>query len=154
MRKQRNRIILAVGIVAFVIVLAACSSTSGVPEGDRLFTGLKKITYSDYEKNDHFTTTREEVDAALATEPNGALFGSSYHRTPFPYGLWIWNAFSKSETGFGKWMTKSFGKAPVLMSWVNPELRSSGATLSWLFQGKRRLSGSESERSERGENLL
>ena len=127
MRKQRNRTLLAIGIVTLVIVLAACSSTSGVPEGDQLFTGLKKIAYSDYEKNDHFTATREEVDAALATEPNGALFGSSYYRTPFPYGLWIWNAFSKSETGFGKWMTKSFGKAPVLMSWVNPELRSSVA---------------------------
>lgn len=107
--------------------ICSCSSTSGVPEGDQLFTGLKKISYADYEKGDHFTATRTEVEAALATAPNGALFGSSYHRTPFPYALWIWNAFSDSESGFGKWMTKSFGKAPVLMSWVNPELRSSVA---------------------------
>lgn len=107
--------------------ICSCSSTSGVPEGDQLFTGLKKISYADYEKGDHFTATRVEVEAALATAPNGALFGSSYHRTPFPYALWIWNAFSDSESGFGKWMTKSFGKAPVLMSWVNPELRSSVA---------------------------
>lgn len=33
----------------------------------RLFTGLTKITYDEYEKNDHFITTQEEVEAALAT---------------------------------------------------------------------------------------
>ena len=69
---------------------------------------------------------QEEVEAALATAPNGAFFGSSYHRT-IPYKLWIWNNFSNSETKLGKWIAKTFGSAPVLMSWVNPELRTSVA---------------------------
>lgn len=102
----------------------SCSSTKNIPEDDQLFVGLTKIEYKDYEKNDHFLAVQEEVEAALATAPNGALFGSSYHRSPFPYGLWIWNAFSKSRSVFSKWMTKSFGKPPVLMSRVNPELRA------------------------------
>ena len=127
MRKTVNKLFILLIVCPLVAGICSCSSTSGVPEGDQLFTGLKKISYADYEKGDHFTTTREEVEAALATAPNGALFGSSYHRTPFPYALWIWNAFSDSESGFGKWMAKSFGKAPVLMSWVNPALRSSVA---------------------------
>ena len=110
-----------------LLVLAGCSTTANIPDDDQLFIGLTKIDYQDYEKNDNFVTTREEIDAALATAPNGALFGSSYYRTPFPYGLWIWNAYSKSETGFGKWMTKAFGKPPVLMSMVNPALRASVA---------------------------
>lgn len=105
-------------------VFVSCSSTKNIPEDDQLFVGLTKIEYKNYEKNDHFVAVQEEVEAALATAPNGALFGSSYYRSPFPYGLWIWNAFSKSRSVFSKWMTKSFGKPPVLMSWVNPELRA------------------------------
>ena len=83
---------------------------------------------------------QEEVEAALATAPNGALFGSSYFRTPFPYGLWIWNAFSGKEGKVAKWLTESFGKQPVLMSWVNPRLASPsgpvGLTQSRLFLRK------------------
>ena len=57
--------------------------TKNIPDDDQLFVGLTKIVYED-EKNyaeksydDHLTTTKEEVEAALATEPNGSLFGSS-----------------------------------------------------------------------------
>lgn len=106
------------------MIMTACSTTSTVPDDDQLFIGLKKIEYVNYDKNDHFTGVQEEVEAALATAPNGAIFGSSYYRSPFPYRLWIWNAFSKSKSGFSRWMTKTFGKAPVLMSNVNPRLRA------------------------------
>ena len=109
-----------------VLLVGSCSSTSSVPEGDQLYIGLKPIEYKEYEKNDHFYAVQEEVEAALATAPNGAFFGSSYHRT-IPYKLWIWNTFSNSETKLGKWIAKTFGSAPVLMSWVNPELRTSVA---------------------------
>lgn len=51
-------------------------------------------------------------------------FGSSYYRTPFPVRLWIWNAFSQSEGGIAKWITKAFGSKPKLMSNVNPQLRA------------------------------
>ena len=113
-----------VAVVAGALCLAACSATSSVPDDDRLFTGLKKIKYENYEPSAHFYATQEEVEAALATAPNGALFGSSYYRSPFPYRLWIYNAFCKSDTPFSKWVAKSFGKAPVLLSSVNPTLRA------------------------------
>lgn len=109
------------------LLLTACSTTSDIPEGDRLYTGLKAIEYKDYERNSHFLSTQEEIEAALACAPNGALLGSSYYRTPLPYSLWIWNAFHESQSGLGRWMSKTFGKEPVLMSWVNPELRASVA---------------------------
>lgn len=100
-------------------------------QNDQLFIGLTKIEYNNYdnekENTDHFTSTKEEIEASLATAPNGALFGSSYYRTPFPYGLWIWNAFSGSKNKIAQWITKTFGKAPVLMRQVNPELRASVA---------------------------
>ena len=117
---------LCASIVAILaaVCIAGCSSTSSVPDDDKLFTGLKKIKYENYESSDHFISTQEEVEAALATAPNGALFGSSYYRSPFPYRLWIYNAFYNSDTKFSQWVRKSFGKAPVLLSSVNPRLRA------------------------------
>ena len=117
-----------------LIALSSCSSVSHLEEDEQLFTGLKNIDYAtpsntaDAEEiSGHITDTKAEVEAALATAPNGALFGSSYYRTPFPYGLWIWNAYSHRSEAFAKWLTSSFGKAPVLMQNVNPALRASVA---------------------------
>ena len=101
--------------------------TKEIPDDDQLFTGLTKITYQNYEDNDNFTQAQLEVEAALATAPNGAIFGSSYYRMPFSWGVSIWNKYHDKDTPFARWMTKSFGKQPVLMSWVNPALRSSVA---------------------------
>lgn len=114
-------------LLALCLVFVSCSMTKNIPEGDQLFTGLKAITYEDYEQNDNFTKTQEEVEAALATAPNGSLFGSSYYRMPFSFGVSVWNTYSEKDTPFARWMTKSFGKQPVLMSWVNPELRANVA---------------------------
>lgn len=111
-------------LIVVAMLMMSCSTTKNIPEEDQLFIGLKKIEYKNYEKSDHFTSVQEEVEAALATTPNGALLGSSYYRSPFQYRLWIWNMFSKSNSTFARWMTRSFGKEPVLMSWVNPELRA------------------------------
>lgn len=131
MNANRNNSILTLsrlwkgvmGVLGMVL-FASCSETASVPDGDQLYTGQRKIKYENYAANDHFNTTQEEVEAALATEPNGAILGSSYYRSPFPYRLWIYNAFHKSDDGLGKWVRKTFGKAPVLMSNVNPRLRS------------------------------
>ena len=105
--------------------------TKNIPDDEQLFTGLTKITYEDEQKNgpyaDHLATTKEELEAALATEPNGSLFGSSYYTVPWSWHLWVYNKYAGKDSGFAKWMTKSFGKAPVLMSQVNPALRASVA---------------------------
>jgi len=109
------------------MLLSGCSSTKSIPEGDQLFTGVKRINYTAEQKDTHFFSTKEEVGAALATAPNGDLFGSGL-RSPFPVGLWVWNAFTGKTDGFSQWVLKSFGTNPVLMSWVNPALRAKVAT--------------------------
>lgn len=124
MRVNKAYIIL---LSAVAIIVSACSSTSNLPEGEQLFTGLKKIEYTNYEPSEHATETQEEMEYALASAPNGALFGSSYYRNPLQLRLWIWNAFANSSSGFGKWMRKAFGSQPKLMSNVNPDLRVSVA---------------------------
>lgn len=125
--KKRN-IIIPLEFLLLISVFSACSSTKSIPEDDQLFTGLTKIEYNAPEKGEHYTATQEELNAALATAPNGALFGSSSVRSPFPVGLWVWNEFAGKQSGFAKWMIKTFGSNPVLMSWVNPELRASVAS--------------------------
>ncbi len=107
--------------------LMSCSMTKDIPEGDQLFTGLKTIQWQDAQQSDNLIATQEEVEAALATAPNGALFGSSYYRLPFSFGVSVWNKYAEKDSGFARWMTKTFGRQPVLMSWVNPELRASVA---------------------------
>ncbi len=120
---KRNSLLFIVA----ALLLVSCSMTKEIPDDDQLFTGLTKITYQDYEANDNFTQTQLEVEAALATAPNGAIFGSSYYRVPFSWNVSVWNKYHDKDTPFARWMTKSFGKQPVLMSWVNPALRSSVA---------------------------
>ena len=109
------------------VLVTACSTTRSIPDGDQLYTGLAKTKYKTPVQDKHFTNTHAEIDAALATAPNGALFGSSSVRSPFQVGLWGWNAFVGSDDGFSKWMLSSFGSRPVLLSWVNPALRASVA---------------------------
>ena len=129
MRKKRIDI-RYIGIVILCSLLSACSMTKNIPEDDQLFTGLKRIVYADYQKDSfeaHRAATMEEIEAALATEPNGSLFGSSYFSMPWSWHLWVYNHYAKKNSHFARWMTKSFGKPPVLMSQVNPALRASVA---------------------------
>ena len=49
------------------------------------------------------------------------------YTVPWSWHLWVYNKYSGKNSKFAKWMTKSFGKPPVLMSKVNPTLRASVA---------------------------
>lgn len=112
-------------IVMFgVMALASCSTTSNLPEGEVLYTGMKEIKYNDPGSGTGFIALQEEVEAALACAPNGALLGSSYYRTPLQMKLWIYNHYANSTSKFGKWMAGTFGHEPVLMSNVNPDVRA------------------------------
>ena len=124
-------------LFTLLLFLSSCSLTKNIPEDDQLFRGLKEIVYIDEEDSnlpeskaleDQKETMKEEIEAALATIPNGSLFFSSYYAAPWSWRLWVYNTFGSKESKFAKWMTKSFGKAPVLMSQVNPALRASVAT--------------------------
>ena len=117
-------------LIALCGLLTACSMTKNITEDDPLFIGLKPIVYADEKKDSfvsHRTTMKEEVEAALATVPNGALFGSSYHSVPWSWHLWVYNTFQGRKGHFAEWMAKKFGKPPVLMSQVNPALRAAVA---------------------------
>lgn len=115
------------------LLTAACSTTKSVPPDDQLFVGLKPIAYVDDSirlpdsLQHHLQQTKQEVEAALATAPNGALFGSSYYRLPWSWRLWVYGRYANSSSALGRWIAKTFGRQPVLMSKVNPALRASVA---------------------------
>lgn len=127
LKKKKLRSWMLPMLTLMAMSFVSCSTTKNIPEDDQLYTGLTKIKYNNYEKNAHFSETMAEIEAALACAPNGSLFGSSYYRSPLQFRLWTWNAFVNSESKLSQWITKNFAKEPVLMSWVNPELRASVA---------------------------
>lgn len=110
--------------IGVVLLSTGCSTTSAIPDGEQLYTGMKPTEYVDADKSEHATSVREELDVVLATKPNGSLFGSPTLQSPLKIGLWIWNAFSQGTTSFDKWMVKAFGTQPVLMSYANPDLHT------------------------------
>lgn len=120
---MRRLILYIIGIV----LLAGCSTTKHLPEGEILYTGQKTMIVNNPPTTSVGETAMEEVEAALATAPNNSFLGSSTVRIPFPLGLWIYNGFIKYEKGFGKWIFDRFAAKPVLMSSVNPEIRKKAA---------------------------
>ena len=115
--------------IFILATLVACSTTSNLPDDEVLYVGIDKTTVQDKKGTVAEGTALAEVEAALAYEPNGAFMGSSSIRTPFPIGLWIYNAYvDKTRKGFNKWMFDSFGTPAVTISKVSPLTRTKVAT--------------------------
>lgn len=131
MKKTTLHILLA------TLLLASCSTTRHIPDGEQLYTGIKKIEIVG-EKEYASTTIGEqavnEVLAALACKPNGSIAGSSSIKG-FSFGLWWYNTFYNSKKGVGRWLFDTFGKSPVLISKVNPELRAQVASNVLKYYG-------------------
>ncbi|WP_291529100.1 BamA/TamA family outer membrane protein [Bacteroides sp. UBA939] len=115
-------------ILVTALILAACSTTKNLPEGEILYTGQKPIKVENLSVTPVGVTAMEEVEAALAKAPNNSLLGSSQYRIPFPFGLWVYNDFGKYKKGFGKLIFNLFAATPVFISTVNPDVRKKVAT--------------------------
>ena len=111
-------------------ILASCSTTKNLPEGETLYTGIDKLEVVNEDETPAGVTALTEVEAALAYAPNNAIFGSSSMRWPLPVGLWVYNGFVKyqDKKGVGRWIFDHLGAQPVLMSSVNGETRAKVAT--------------------------
>lgn len=121
--KRTDRHIALCLFITVSLAVTSCSTTRNLPEGEVLYTGIKKTTVQDEDKSKAGKDALNEVEAALAYPPNNALLGSSSIRIPFPFGLWVYNGFRKYEKGVGKWIFNKLAAKPVLISTVNPEIR-------------------------------
>jgi len=111
-------------LVFSLLLSTGCSTTKNLPEGEVLYTGIKKIEVQDEDKSQEGDEAMAEVEAALSYPPNNSLFGSSTKRIPLPIGLWIYNGFKKYRGGIGKWIFDKFAAKPVFISTVNPDVRT------------------------------
>lgn len=125
MKGYKHIYILTLGFI--IMLLASCSTTKYIAEGQQLYTGQKSLKVENEGSGDTYNAAMDEIEGALAKAPNGAIFGSSRFQF-FPFGLWVHNAYVNSTSGLGKWIFKTFGSEPVLISTVNPALRAKTAT--------------------------
>lgn len=121
---MRKSIVCQIWVMAALLLVTACSTTSKLTDGETLYTGVKalKINPTDGEKLPAGLVSN--VEEAIDVAPNNPMpFMSPYHRTPFPIGLWAYNNISDSAKGFKGWIYRKFAKEPVLISDVRPDLR-------------------------------
>ena len=115
-----RRILVAVGL----LFAAACSTVRRIPEGEVLYTGVKKLRIQPDSGVVLSTAAEEAARQPLSVAPNNPLY-SPWFRTPLPIGLWAWNyCYTPREKGFKYWFFKRLAKEPVLLSKVQPGLRT------------------------------
>ena len=116
------------------LALQSCSTTSHLPEGEQLYTGVKSITVTAHDSIE--AELRDEVSAILEVEPNSSLFGSAYRQSPFPIGLWVYNGlYTDRESGLRHWLWNHFKSDPTLISQVNPLLRCQAVEVALHDEG-------------------
>ncbi len=128
--RKKNRLSVASLLVWLLCGLAfvQCSTTRNLPEGEVLYTGIRKIQINNKDKSPKGGSTLDEVEAAISVAPNNSFMGSASIRTPFPVGLWLYNGFANAKSGIGKWIFDKLAPTPVLISTVNPATRSKVGT--------------------------
>lgn len=126
--------------LAFVALLASCSTTSHLPEGEVLYTGVHRIEHQFLGDSTGVQAADPEIQAAVAKTlevlPNSAFLGSAYKQSKMPWGLWIYNSwYPKDSTGFRHWFWSKFKSDPTLISMVNPALRAQAAEAALHDEG-------------------
>lgn len=115
--------LLAVFVAAAFLV--ACSTTKKIPDGEILYTGVKKFNINPTGEEKLPDAMVADLKEAINVKPNNPMpFLSPYVRTPFPIGLWVYNNWSDSSKGIKGWLYRNLVSQPVLVSDVRPELRT------------------------------
>ncbi len=110
-------------ILCAVLGMAGCSTTKRLGPDEILYTGLKGVDVTTPDKAPFPSGVLESLTTAVSVKPNNPLLGSAKVRTPFPYGLWVYNNFPNPPKGLKHWIYEKLAEEPVLVSDVRPELR-------------------------------
>ena len=120
--------------LSMTLLSVACSTTSKLPEGEILYTGVERIDVSNVDTVD--ASVLANVASALEVAPNSSFLGSAYHMSPLPFGLWIYNSlYTTKEKGLRHWIWNRFKSDPTLLSQVNPEVRAHAAEIKMEEEG-------------------
>lgn len=110
--------------MATILLMASCSTTKNLPEGEALYLGLKKVHVENEDKGSSGQAALEEAMGAISIAPNNAIVVNPNIRFPLPFGLWIYNGFIHKKKKLGKYIFRKLAADPVLLSEVNPETRT------------------------------
>ena len=120
-----SRILPAAMLTAVILaVMASCSTTRRLPEGEILYTGVKKVDYQTDRDTRLAEGVSDDISEAVKVKPNYSLLGSASIRYPFPLGLWVYNNWPNPPGGFKHWIYEKLSTEPVLVSDVRPEVRT------------------------------
>ena len=114
-------------ILIICSTIASCSTVIHLPQDELLYVGTRSVEVANSTQAPLQDQAIGEAKVAFVSPPNNALFGSSRYRSPFPLGLWAYNAFVNDSTGLKHWLFKTFAAQPILVSMVNPSLRANVA---------------------------
>jgi len=94
-------------------VIAACSPTKHIPEGDALYTGAKVNFTADSVSAQQKKVLNSDLQGLTRPKPNGRFLG-------IPFKLMLWNLFyTKKEKGLKANLQRRLGEPPVLASNVD-----------------------------------
>jgi len=110
-------------MAAAVAVLPSCSTTRRLPEGEILYTGIKKLDIRPDSARRVPPGMASAISNAVDVAPNN-YFKLLRWRYPFPLGLWVYNNWPNPERGFKHWIYEKLVEEPVLISDVRPEVRT------------------------------
>jgi len=121
---KANKILHSLIALAALIMVASCSTTRRIPEGEHLYTGLKGIEYTyATDTTAHIPeSVSEAIGEMVEVAPNN-YWKLMKWRYPFPLGLWVYNNWSNPPKGFKHWLYEKLVDEPVLVSDVRPEVR-------------------------------
>ncbi|TPE44295.1 translocation and assembly module lipoprotein TamL [Pontibacter mangrovi] len=95
------------------VLLAGCSVTKTVPEGDALFTGFSVNVEDENDSSQRGPELETELSATVRPEPNASILGLRPK-------LGIYNAFyTEKDKGLKHWIMTKLGEPPVLVSQVD-----------------------------------
>jgi outer membrane protein assembly factor BamA len=109
-------------IIYSIILFTGCSNTRFLTDEQLLYTGRGDIEINNPQGLKNVGEVKSYVKSITASKVNNSVLGL---RALPPVSLWIYNyAKPKKDKGFGNWLYRTFSKPPILVSDVNPELRS------------------------------
>ena len=101
----------------------SCSTTAHIPADEVLYTGIDQIVRHTSDTVD--PAIDEAMLLTLEVPPTNSFFGSAYHQSPLPVGLWAYNAlYPKKDKGFRHWLWNLMKSDPKFISHINPRLRA------------------------------
>lgn len=147
---QVTRIKTIIFTLLTCVMFCACSTTRRIPDGELLYTGVKKLEYIEPDRSEELPDgIRDDIKKSINVAPNNCLISPSI-RYPFPLGLWVYNNWNPDAKGLKGWLYRKLVSEPVLISDVRPEVRVK--MIDEILDNNGYFSGSASYKLNIGEN--